>query len=202
MRGDLRTATMREFDDGPHVFCRPGRLLSLRSVEVELEEVHSILELRRCGLPEGRAIIRFEREATRENAAVADPGSGDADPRPSKVRSPPFSYAEREGPPPAVSRIHGEGRPDIAGPTHTRLVQQISVVLRDLEKFFRRIGPAVDPMRPSGKGEVTVGIDHPRDDRRAASVDDADVGRQRRFVGGRAQPHDAAIGDENAHALP
>src|SRR2546426_11415789 len=27
MRGDLRPATVREFDDGPHVVRRPGRLL-------------------------------------------------------------------------------------------------------------------------------------------------------------------------------
>src|SRR2546426_12294829 len=41
MSGDLRAATVREFDDGPHVFRRPGRLFLLRSVEVELEEVRT-----------------------------------------------------------------------------------------------------------------------------------------------------------------
>src|SRR5436309_5817637 len=50
MSGDLRAATVREFDDGPNVFRRPGRLFLLRSVEVELEEVRPIVELRRCGL--------------------------------------------------------------------------------------------------------------------------------------------------------
>src|SRR5207244_4488267 len=50
MSGDLRAATVREFDDGPNVVRRPGRLFLLRSVEVELEEVRPIIELRRCGL--------------------------------------------------------------------------------------------------------------------------------------------------------
>src|SRR2546422_5131393 len=50
MSGDLRAATVREFDDGPNVFRRPGRLFLLRSVEVELEEVRPVVELRRCGL--------------------------------------------------------------------------------------------------------------------------------------------------------
>src|SRR2546426_2853581 len=50
MSGDLRAATVREFDDGPNVVRRPGRLFLLRSVEVELEEVRPIVQLRRCGL--------------------------------------------------------------------------------------------------------------------------------------------------------
>src|SRR5205823_4374653 len=33
MRGDLRAATVREFDDGPHVVRRPRRLFLLRSIE-------------------------------------------------------------------------------------------------------------------------------------------------------------------------
>src|SRR5205807_414770 len=69
MRGHLRPATVREVDDGPHVFRRPGRLLFLRSVEVELEEVRPILELGRRGLQEGRAVIRLDQEATRYDAA-------------------------------------------------------------------------------------------------------------------------------------
>ena len=47
MRGDLRAATVREFDDGPHVVRRPGRLFLLRSIEVELEEVRPVVELGR-----------------------------------------------------------------------------------------------------------------------------------------------------------
>src|SRR5712691_13074956 len=152
MRGDLRTATMREFNDGPHVFRRPRRLLFLWSVEVELEEVRPVIELRRCGFQEGRAGVRFDREATREDAAVADPRSRDADPRPIEVRLPPFSYAERERSPPPVAGIDGERRTDVPGPPHARAAQEIAVVLCDLEQFLRRIGAAIDPVRTSGKG--------------------------------------------------
>src|SRR5437870_2525507 len=63
MRGDLRPATVREFDDGLHVFRRPGRLFFLRPVEVELEEVRSVVELRRRGLQEGGPVIRLDQEA-------------------------------------------------------------------------------------------------------------------------------------------
>src|SRR3989475_10372619 len=81
MRGDVRTATVREFDDGPHVFRRPGRLLLLRSVGVELEEVRPVVELRRRGLQQGRAIISLDREAPREDAAGAEPRPGAAEAR-------------------------------------------------------------------------------------------------------------------------
>jgi hypothetical protein len=97
--------------------------------------------------------------------------------------------------------IDGERRTDIPCPPYSRAAEEIAVVLRDLEQVFRRIGPAVDPMRTSGEREVTVGVDHPRDNRRATRVDDADVGRQGRFVGGRAQPRDVAIRDKNAHTF-
>src|SRR5438093_4030828 len=92
MRSDLRSATVREFDDGSHVVCRPGRLLLLWSIEVELEEVRPVVELRRRGLQECRPIIRFDQEATWDYAAVADPRSGDPDPRSIRIRLPPFSH--------------------------------------------------------------------------------------------------------------
>src|SRR5437879_7848503 len=101
---------------------------------------------------------------------MADPCPRDADLRSSNLRLPPFSYAEREGPPPSIPRVDGERRADVAGPPHARAAQEIAVVLRDLEQLLRRIGPAVDPMRSSGKREVAVGIDHARDDRRASGV--------------------------------
>src|SRR5207245_1654200 len=123
-------------------------------------------KLRRPGLQEGRAVIRLDQEATRYDAAMADPCPRHADPRPSRVQTPPFSHAEREGSLPSISRIDGERRADVAGPPHARAAQEIAVVLRDLEQLFRRIGPAIDPMRSSGESEVAVGIDHPWDDRR------------------------------------
>src|SRR5205807_10546665 len=104
---------------------------------------------------------------------MTDPCPRDADLRPSKVRTPTFSHAEREGPPPSIPRIDGERRADVAGPSHARAAQEIAVVLRDLEQLFRRIGPAVDPMRASGQGQVAVRIDHLSDDRRSSGVDDA-----------------------------
>src|SRR5207245_9095508 len=156
VRGDLRAATVREFDDGPYVFGRPRRLLLLRSVEVELEEVRPVVELRRRGLQEGGAVVRLDREAPREDAAVADPGSRDPDPRSIRVRPPSFPNAEREGAPLSVPRIHGERGPDVAGPAHARAAQEVPVVLRDVEQFVRRIGTAVDPVRAAGKGDVAV----------------------------------------------
>src|SRR5439155_18921533 len=104
MRGDLRAATVREFDDGPHVVRRPGRLFLLRSIELELEEVRPVVELGRLRLAEGGAVVRLDREAPCEVAAVADPGSRDPDPRSSRVGLPPFPYAERERPPPSIPR--------------------------------------------------------------------------------------------------
>src|SRR5947208_661884 len=126
----------------------------------------------------------------------------DADPRPSRVRPPPFSHPEREGPPPAVPRIDGERRADVAGPPHARAAQEIAVVLRDLEQLLRRIGPAVDPMRASREREVAVRIDHPRDDRRSSGVDDAHIPREGAFVGRRADPHNPAVADEDADPFP
>ncbi len=202
MRGDLRTATVREFDDGPHVFRRPRRLFLLRSVQVELEEIRPVVELGRCGLEEGGAVIRFDREAPREDAAVADPGSRDPDPRSIRVRPPPFPHAERQGPLPSVPRIRGERGPDVAGPTHARAAQEFPIVLRDFEQFIRGIGPAVDPVRASGEGDVAVGVDHSRDDRRAACVDHVDVAREISFVRSGPDPEDAASVHEDAHALP
>jgi len=202
VRRDLRAATVREFDDGPHVFRRPGRLLLLRSVEVELEEVRPVVELRRCGLQEGGAIICLDREAPRQDAAVADPRSGDPDPRSIQVRLPPCPHAKGEGPPPSVPRIHGERGSDVAGPAHARAAQEVPVVLRHLEQFLGRIGAAVDPVRAAGKRDVAVRIDHPRDDRRAARVDHADVRGQVAFIGRGTHPDDAAIVHEDAHAFP
>jgi hypothetical protein len=168
---------MGHFDHGPHVFRRPGRLFLLRSVQVEFEEIRPVFELRRRRFQEGGAIIGFDQQAARDDATVADPRPRDADPRPSRVGSPPLSDAKGEGPPASIPGIHGERRPDIAGPPHTRAAQEVAVVLRDLEQFFGKIGPAIDPMRASGKREVAVTIDHPRDNRRASGVEDADVGR-------------------------
>src|SRR5439155_5683966 len=103
-----------------------------------------------------------------------------------------------EGPPPSIPWVDGERRSDVAGPTHTRAAQEIPVVLCDLEELLRRIGPAVDPMRSSGKREVAVGIDHPGDDRRSSGVDDAHIPREGAFVGRRADPHNPAVADEDA----
>src|SRR5438093_5715231 len=103
--GDLRAATVREFDDGPHLVCRPGSHFLLRSVEVELEEVRSVVELRRRGLQEGGPVIRFDQEATCDHAAVTDPRSRDPDHRSLRLRLPPFSHAEREGAPSSIPRI-------------------------------------------------------------------------------------------------
>src|SRR5207249_1514657 len=136
--------------------------LTNRGNVVVCAEVAPVLELGRRGLQEGRAVIRLDQEATREDAAMANPCPRDADPRPSRVRTPPFSHPEREGPPPSIPRIDGERRAHVAGPAHTRAAQEIAVVLRDLEQLLRRIGPAVDPMRASREREVAVRIDHPR----------------------------------------
>src|SRR2546422_2057442 len=133
---------------------------------------------------------------------MADPGSRDADPRSTHVRSPPFSHAKGEGAPPSVPRIHRERRPDVAGPAHPRAAQEVPVVLCHLEQFLRRIGPAVDPMRTAGKGDVAVGIDHAGDDRRAAGIDDVDVGWEVALIRAGTNPDDVARVDENAYLFP
>src|SRR3989454_2994718 len=202
MRGDLRTATVCEFDDGPHVFRRPRRLLLLRSVEVKLEEVRPIVELGRRRLQEGGAVIRFDREPAREDAAVADPRSRDPNPWSIRVRLPAFAHAEREGAPLAVPRIDGEGGPDVAGPAYSGTAEEVPVVLRDVEQFFRRIGTAVDPVRAARKGDVAVGIDHAGNDRRPSGIDDADARREIALIGPRTDPDDVACVDEKAHFFP
>jgi hypothetical protein len=75
-------------------------------------------------------------------------------------------------------------------------------VLGDIEQFLGRVEPAVNPVRAAGKRNVAVGVDHPRDDRRAARVDDVDVSRKITLVGGRTDPDDTAPIDEDAHAFP
>src|SRR2546426_9014128 len=202
MRGDLRPATVREFDDRAYVVRRPGRLFFLRPVEVELEEVRSVVELRRRGLQEGGPVIRLDQEATCDHAAVADPRSGDPNPRSIRVQSPPFPHAEGEGPLLSVPRIHGERRPDVAGPAHAGAAQEVPIVLRDLEQFLRRIGTAVDPVRAAGKRDVAVGIDHAWNDRGATGVDDVDVRWKGALIATRTNPDHVARVDEDAHLLP
>src|SRR2546427_13080657 len=57
-------------------------------------------------------------------------------------------------------------------------------------------------MRTAGKGDVAVGIDHAGDDRRAARIDDADVGWEVALVRTGTNPDDVARVDENAHLFP
>src|SRR2546422_8784672 len=97
---------------------------------------------------------------------MADPGSRDADPRSTHVRSPPFSHAKGEGAPPSVPRIHRERRPDVAGPAHPRAAQEVPVVLCHFEQFLGAIGTAVDPLGTAGAGAEPVGIDPSRPNRR------------------------------------
>src|SRR2546428_13705191 len=138
MSRDLRAATVREFDDGPHVFRRPGRLLLLRSVEVELEEVRPVVELRRRGLQQGGAIICLDREASREDATVADPRSRDPDPRSIRVRLPPCSDAKGKGAPPSVPRIHCERGADVAGHASGRSATEVPFGDRYLASWLGR----------------------------------------------------------------
>src|SRR2546427_4857095 len=57
-------------------------------------------------------------------------------------------------------------------------------------------------MRTAGKGDVAVGIDHAGDDRRAAGIDDVDVGWEVALVRSGTNPDDVAGVDENAHLFP
>src|SRR6266542_4241385 len=75
-------------------------------------------------------------------------------------------------------------------------------MLGDLEQFVRRIGAAVDPMRSSRQGDVTVGVDHARDDRRAARVDHAGFLWEIALIGSRSDPDDTVAVDEHAHTSP
>src|SRR5438309_10671642 len=56
MGGDESPATVGVFDDRPHVLGGPRGLLLLRAVQVELEEVRAVLELRLGGREEGRIV--------------------------------------------------------------------------------------------------------------------------------------------------
>src|SRR5437867_1737792 len=57
-------------------------------------------------------------------------------------------------------------------------------------------------MRTAGKGDVAVGIDHAGDDRRAAGIDDVDVGWEVALIRTRTNPDDVASVDENAYLFP
>src|SRR3989454_7017825 len=57
-------------------------------------------------------------------------------------------------------------------------------------------------MRTAGKGDVAVGIDHAGDDRRAAGIDDVDVGWEVALFRTRTNPDDAARVHENAYLFP
>src|SRR5207249_1103353 len=85
--------------------------------------------------------------------------------------------------------------------TTARVEEEVAVVLRDLKQEGGSVEPAVDPMRPAGEGHVAVRVDHARDDRRSAGIDDAGVGVEDSLVRRRTNREDPVAGNEDADAL-
>src|SRR5213076_1568306 len=201
VRGHEGPSPVGHLHDRPHVLGGPRGLLLLGAVQVELEEVRAVVELRLGGCEEGRAVIRFDVEARLQHAAVRDPGARDPHLRAGRIGPPTFADPEGERSLATVPGVDRLRRPDVAGPTHARVGEEVAVVLRDLKQEGGSVEPAVDPMRPAGEGHVAVRVDHARDDRRSAGIDDAGVGVDDSLVRRRTNRKDPLAGHEDADAL-
>ena len=116
--------------------------------------------------------------------------------------------AERQSPLLPVHGIPRDRRADVARPADTGLGHQGPIPRSGGDGDIGRITPARDPVRAAGQGQMAMPVDHARDDRRAARVDDLEIRRRpaaggntqtRVLLGiGRADPDDQVVDREDA----
>ncbi len=181
------STTRRDLTGGPR------RRVRIRPVEVELQEVGAVVELADRVRQQlvGRCRPRPVCAAGGSVPRLVEPRAGGPDVREVRPRRPAIPNAEAQRPPPAVDRVLDVRRADVAGPADACAGQQPP--LRSATSSESSSGGS--SMRsiqwaPPGQGDVAVAVDHARDDRGAARVDDLEaVGGARVLLGvGRADP--------------
>ena len=205
-------------DDPLDLGDRPRTDRRVRAVEIELDEVGPIVELALGGRDE-RVTVRDLHPELAQPARSADPRPGGADVGPARPSTRAIADTQRERPLAPVDGIPRHGRPDVPCPAHAGQRHQRGVVRCGCDRDLRRVAAPIDPVRAARHREVAVTVDHARDDRRAAGVDDLEPGpapagpaparrgsisgrdaELRIFLGvGRADPDDQVVHDEHAH---
>ena len=164
------------------------------AVEVELDEVRAVVELADRRRRRARRRSRLDRSTPaaarrpRRSRIPAARMCGSAD---AAARA--IADAEAERPPPAVDRIDEVPARRRREPSARRR-RSAAAALRSATSSSASApsGDAVDPVRAARQGQVAVAVDHARDDRRAARVDDLEsVRRAGVLLGvGRSDPAD------------
>ena len=152
-----------------------GDRVPVGAVEVELEEVGAVVELadrarRRSSSPSVASTVSpAGQRAGLRRATSPRRACGGSRPWPrQRSRTP-----EAERALAAVDRVDAVRRADVARPADAGVRQQPRVVLRDVAASARGGSrPRSIQCEPPGHRQVAVAVDHARDDRRAAGVDD------------------------------
>jgi hypothetical protein len=193
-----------ELDDAGDVGGVPGRHAGLGAVHVELQEVGTVVQLTSRVRHERIGVVGFDGvECRRERARPveprpADPQTGSIGPVPPALANP-----EAEGSCPAVGWVLQPRGPDVAGPAHPGLRQQIAVVLGNRQQACRRVIDALDPVRPARQRHMAVAVDEPRDDCRPSGDDDLErsvIGTTVLLAVAGPDPRDPVAFDEDADA--
>ena len=73
VRRDLRPSLVGSVDHRPRLVNRPRRCVGIGAVEVQLDEVRTVIELTHGGVEELAGIARFHGETGRECTGLGDP---------------------------------------------------------------------------------------------------------------------------------
>lgn len=150
----------------PYLVGGERRGLPIGSVEIELDQVGPVVELRRHRRHQGVAV--GDLDGAVEGSGAGDPGAGGAHIGAVASTPPPVAYSQRERPDGAP--IVAPGGADIPGPPHAGGDQAGSIVLGVPQQRGRLVVEMVDPVGSAGEGEVAVAVDHPGNERGPAGV--------------------------------
>ena len=189
-------------DDAAQLTGGPGAHSRVRPVEVELDQVGSIVELADRRREQLVRIVGLHGQG-REEPLRHHPGPGRADVRIAGAAPPAVADPDGHGagtvPVAGIRSGHGA---DVARPADPRPRQEPGVGLRVLEEVLGGVRGPIDPARAARHRQVAVGVNQAGDDRRTGGVDDLQAagGRHRPLVVGRANPCDAPVLDQDRHA--
>ncbi|MBF8290105.1 MAG: hypothetical protein HW391_1073 [Chloroflexi bacterium] len=180
-----------------------GRGLEPEPIEIELQEVRSIVHLPDRVLHQLIGVVRGDGMGGRgEGSTPVQPSSGHSQVRHRRLPRPTIANPEAEGSNLPVERILDTGRPHVTGPADAGPRQEAPVPLGDLDERFGRVVDPVDPVRATRQGHVAVGVHQAGHDHRPSGVHDLDAARRPGvpFVVGRPDPADRPAVDEHTDA--
>lgn len=147
-----------------HLAHRPRRRVAVRPFDVELDEVGAVVELLGDRGLDAVAVLRRNRET--KGSGPFDPAAGRPEVRPVAASPPGVADGQRQ------RTVVAPRRPDVPEPADAGSVAEVAVLLGDLQQFLSGVIDAFDPMRPTGKGRVAVGVDQTGHHRCPTGVDD------------------------------